>query len=110
MGNTLEIIKNSLPYYQPYSIIFTDCGTNEKFVMGDYKTKQKAELALIFFESKYSGCIYPHGLEYFKSISKRQLTGKNQKPIDELEKRILNPSGDNHEIKSKNLKRKIILD
>ena len=48
--------------------------------------------------------------EYLKSISKRQLIGKSSRPIDELEKRIHNPDGDNHEIKNKNLKRKIILD
>jgi len=110
MAGKLEIVKNSLPYYQPYSIIFIDYSTNEKFVMGDYKTKKKAELAFIFFESKYSECVHPHGMEYLKSISKRKLTDKNKKPINELEKRILNPDGDSHEIKSKNLKRKIILD
>lgn len=100
----LEVVKNTLPYFQPYSIILIDLSTNEKFVLGDYKNIDKANIAMKLFQSKTT-----LGSQYLKETSKRKL-GSNAKLIEQLEKRIGDPNGDDHEVKSKNLKRKIVLD
>lgn len=80
----LEIRKNNLPYYMPYSIINTNGD-----IIGDYRDIETARMAL-------------------KRISDiNQIKDKKNKDIIELaQKRMKNPNGDQP---PKDIKRKVIL-
>ena len=102
MFGSIDIVKNTLPFFQPYSILTTDLDTGEVFVLGDYKTNIKALNAKAYFDD----LIKRGNIEAVRKSIKREL-GSASKPINQLEKRIMNPSGDNHE---KDFKRRIIID
>jgi len=105
MNAKIEVVKNTLPYIQPYCILLTISETKDVYVLGDYKSKSKAEEAREYFHKIYVG----YGLKYLAKHVKRTLRASN-KPIDQLEERIKNPIGDNHEDIQKNTTRRIILD
>jgi hypothetical protein len=101
MFESVEIVKNTLPYFQPYSIITTDSETGETSVLGDYKTRSKALNAKAYFDD----LIKRGDIEAIKKSIKTEL-GSISKPINQLEKRIMDPNGDNHQ---KDFKRRIII-
>lgn len=103
MAITVITIKNTLPYFYPYSVLAIDSSTDEKIILGHYKNKQDADLAREYFD--LSRLV---GIEYFRRIKK--IDNNISDPIRQLEKRIKNPDTDKHRIIKKENKRKIILD
>lgn len=103
MAITVITIKNTLPYFRPYSVFAIDSSTNEKIILGNYKNKQDADL-----EKEYFDLSRLLGIEYFRKIKKD--VNYTPDPIKQLERRIKNPNYDNHKIIKKENKRRIILD
>jgi len=89
---SLEIIKNTLPYIQPFSIIQTRNGE----IIGHYRTEKLAKEALDIFNNS-------NNIAYKGKID----TQKNKNPIDCWKERINKPKGD-QPLKIK--KRRIVID
>jgi len=101
MSVSVEIIKNTLPYLYPYSVIAIDSSTNEKIILGQYKNKKDTELARTYFDSRKSKV---RGIEQFRNIKKNN---NIKNPIEQLEKRMTTYPD---ELPKPPKKRKIILD
>ena len=103
MAITVMTVKNTLPYFRPYSVLAVDSSTDEKIILGHYKNKQDADLAREYFDLDRL-----LGIEYFRKIKKNN--NDISDPIEQLKKRIENTNVDKHRIIKKENKRKIILD
>jgi len=101
MSIAIITVKNTLPYFHPYSVFAIDSTTNEKIKLGDYKNKKDADLERKFFD--LSRLL---GIEYFRKIKKDD--SHTSDPLKQLEKRIKNPADSPHKPLVKK-QRKIIL-
>ena len=101
MSYSIGIVKNTLPYFQPYSILMTDSETGEVSILGDYKTNNKALEGKAYFDN----LLKRDEITAIKKHIKRELSPSNR-PIDQLEKRIMDPNGDNHQ---RDFKRRIVI-
>jgi len=110
----LKVIKNSLPYIQPYCIIARIVPVNyghyiENKVIGQYKNQKIAEKAKENFEFLLMNEIIPPEFEDYMNWSKHKKNKEQYSPLDIFEKRLKNKDGDSPPKLPPSKKRKIIL-